>query len=137
MRSAMRTIAIVFGDNDFENTFRPLLETVKRVIEHRDRNYGIRAYLEVRKGKTVADAVVLPSISEDLVKKIIMNGALFHYQAFQEDIGRGTSDSLRTSNYLQGIKVLFDEEAEKDILEKDHNHGAWYLELATGKIYSY
>lgn len=30
----MRSIAIVLGDNDYGNTFRPLLESIYRAIEH-------------------------------------------------------------------------------------------------------
>jgi hypothetical protein len=110
----MRTIAIVLCDNDFGNTFIPLLETIKRVIEHR----GIDKVTPVD------------------IDFIIRQNVMAHYFAFQFHFGvqehRGTTES-----YLKRIKVLFDEDAEKHITENDHDRGSWYLELHSGRVFSY
>ena len=116
----MRTIAIVLGDNDFGNTFRPLLESVQRVLAYRD------------------------DLTPENVETIIRQGALSHYVAYQFRFsmgGYGGGDmethfqSIRS--YFKDLRVLFDEEAETDILTNDHDCGAWYLEIQSGVIAGY
>lgn len=109
----MRTLAIILGDNDFGNTFQQLLETVKRVMNWK-----------------------LHSLQEDQIRLLIQEGIHFHVLAFQPPMDMSNIED--TVRYLKGnVKILFDDEAEEDISTKDHDHGAWYLELITGKIYSY
>jgi len=105
----MRTIAIVLGDNDFGNTFRPLLETLHRVILYRGLEY----------------------IDREWVADIIRAGVDFHYLAFQGETGR-VQEVPR--GYFDRLKILFDEEAEAEIAGEDHDGGAWYLELQSGSI---
>lgn len=112
----VRTIAVVLGDNDYGNTFKPLLESLHRGIVWND------------------------GLSREAIETAIKAGVEFHYLAFQ--FGRhsgkvkyGTIES--TMSHLNDIRILFDEEAEADISQKDHDGGAWYLELATGQVYSY
>lgn len=112
----MHTIAVILGDNDFGNTFQPLLESVYRAILWQG------------------------GLSREAVEKAIRCGVEFHYVAFQ--LGdRYTEEGCRkveeTVRYLSDIQVLFDEEAEADIQSSDHDGGAWYLEMATGKVYAY
>ena len=113
----MRTIAVVLGDNDFGNTFKPLLETLYSAIKW---NGGL---------------------TEEAVSAAIRAGIEFHYVAFQHgshfgESGYGTVED--TIEYLcKGIKVLFDREAEADICQCDHDGGAWYLELVSGKVAAY
>lgn len=113
----MRTIALVFGDNDYGNTFRPLLDSVYRAF---DWNSGL---------------------SEDVVRAAVQAGLEFHYVAFQHarHCGQPGYPSLAaTVEYLRSVRVLFDEEAEADICSPNgHNAGAWYLELATGQVTAY
>jgi|ERR1700739_766954 len=120
----MRTIAVVFGDNDFGCTFRPLMETLLRVIEYRGAE----------------------NITEDEVRAIVKNNLFGHYIAFQHHFDHDSrrnleriEDSLdHTEKYLLSkTKVLFDEEAEKHIAYYDHDHGSFYLELQSGTIASY
>lgn len=113
---SMRTIVIVLNDNDYGNTFRPLLETVYRAIDWND------------------------GLTTEVVKKAIFAGIEFHYLAFQlggnfGKSGYGTIEE--TVKYLGKIDVLFDEAAEADICQRFHDGGAWYLELATGKVTAY
>ena len=113
----MRTIALVFGDNDFGNTFRPLLESVYRAFDWNG------------------------ELSEEVVKAAVYAGIEFHYLAFQHarHFGQPGYGSLEQKiEYLRGVRVLFDEEAEADICNPNgHNAGAWYLELATGQVTAY
>lgn len=106
-------IALVVGNNDYNTTFVSLLESINRVLMWRK----------------------LPS--EAFVEDLIRSGIRFHYLGFQvseEQLG----NLAQTVEYLQkNVKVLFNEEAEKDIETQDHNCGAWYLEVTTGEIYDY
>lgn len=113
----MRTVAIILGDNDFGNTFYPLLHSLREVIHFHD-------------GK----------VDEDFIRKVIIEGIRFHYIAFQEGMMYSFHHAIkidRIINSLEKVKILFDEEAEKDIATKDHNKGAWYFELQSGNIASY
>lgn len=115
-KKKMRTIAIVLGDNDFGLTFIPLLETLNNAIQYNG------------------------ELSEDCVRAFVKDAALSHYKAFQRgstwgDDGYGTFE--HTEKYLQKAKVLFDDEAEADIATRFQNGEAWYLEIPTGKVYSY
>ena len=106
-------IAVVVGNNDYNTTFVSLLESINTVLMWRE----------------------LPS--EAFVEDLIRSSIRFHYLGFQvveEQFGK----VVQTVEYLQkSVKVLFNEEAEKDIQTQNHDHGAWYLEVATGEIYDY
>jgi len=105
----MRTIAIVLCDNDYYNTFTNLLDSIYKVIVwHEDK-----------------------SIDLILIEKWIRAGINYYCLTYN-------NCSHNDINYLQDkVKVLFDEEAEKFIETHDHDGGSWYLELATGKVYSF
>lgn len=111
----MRTIAVVLGDNDFGNTFRPLLESVHRAILWQG------------------------GMSRERAQALITTGLEFHYLAFQQrQTVNGDALGIQAEDYLRArLRVLFDEEAEADIQNSDHDHGAWYLEVPTGNVYSY
>lgn len=109
----MRTIAVILGDNDFGNTFRPLLESLYRAIQFHNR------------------------LTESDVRACWEAAIEFHYTIFQ-CAGRPAQETRQDKlGYLAGATILFDAEAEADILTKDRNHGAWYLEVASGVIRSY
>lgn len=115
-KKTMRTIAIVLGDNDFGMTFMPLLETLYNAIQYNG------------------------ELSEDCVRAFVADAAISHYMAFQRgstwgQSGYGTIE--HTEKYLKKAKVLFDDEAEADIATRFQNGEAWYLEISTGKVYSY
>lgn len=113
----MRTIAIVVGDNDFGHTFTPLLKSVYEAFQWHSGN-----------------------ISKETIIKCIHVGIRYHYLLFQyADRNYHTNEHLEylMNTYFKDIKVLFDEEAEKDIQESDHDCGAWYLELSTGNVFPY
>lgn len=112
----VRTIVVVLGDNDFGNTFMPLLKSI---------------------GKTQ-----LAGFSREVISSLIMEGIKFHYMAYQYRYDFPASGYTqqtvdKTVEYLSKIRILFDEEAEQDIGQKDHDGGAWYLEVTTGEVYSY
>jgi len=109
----IRTVAISLCDNDYGNTFKPLLETIYKVIQWREE----------------------PTNKE--IENLIWKGIDFHYRAFQEHRGATEQEIQRTLKYLGKIKIYFDEEAEKHIQEDDHDSGSWYLEMETGKVYGY
>lgn len=113
----MRTIAIVLGDNDFGTTFRHLLDGLKRVLEYHSHSLN-RADIEL------------------IIRRSIMAYYIGYQYRFDLDGGQdmGGPDMEK---YLNGIRVLFDEEAEADIATKDHDSGAWYLELQSGTVASY
>ncbi len=113
MTAPIRTVAVVLGDNDFGNTFRPLLETVRRAMTDRPR--------------------LLP---ED-VAQLVRRGSVFHYLAFQADLPIPEAEVERIGRHLSNARILFDEEAEADFQAKDHNHGAWLLDVGSGQINSY
>ena len=113
----MRTVAIILGDNDFGNTFYPLLHTLHGVFYYHSGN-----------------------VDEEFIRRVIFEGIGFHYIAYQVGANHPLpdADTLRnTIKSLEKVKILFDVEAENDIATKDHNHGAWYLELQSGNIQSY
>lgn len=112
----MRTIAVVLGDNDFGNTFKPLLESLWRAIEWND------------------------GLDETVLVDAIKSGIEFHYRAFQlgDNAGKSGYGSVAdTVKYLGAANVLFDEAAEADICQAGHDGGAWYLEIASGNVRSY
>jgi hypothetical protein len=116
----MRTIAVVLGDNDFGNTFLPLLESIKALITHRGEEY----------------------ITPEFICDSIRAGIAYHYRAFQVGASRQgyfktEEEFAATVKYLNEITIYFDAAAETDILNKDHDGGAWYLDLQTGRIDSY
>lgn len=112
----MRTIVIKLCDNDFGNTFRNLLSTVYRLIVFKE---GL--------------------VSEELVRNSILEGIRFHYLYFQSDWDSESDEkSIKTCNNLGNkIKIYFDAEAEQIIENFDDDGGSWYLEIQTGKIYSF
>ena len=111
----MRTIAIVLCDNDFYNTFTNLLKSIYNVIVWHD-NEDID--------------------NKILIEKWIREGIRFYNMTYDHSFIDEPSDI--TMEYLhKKVKVLFDEEAEKFIETHDHDGGSWYLELATGKVYSF
>lgn len=115
----MRTIALVLGDNDYGNTFRPLLESLNRAIQQN------------------------PEMTPSAVEHVARAGIEFHYLAFQKSDEARHGDALpetdiRALEYLkQKLRVVFDEEAEADIMGAGHDSGAWYLELASGNVAAY
>ena len=123
----IRTIAIVLGDNDFGNTFRPLLEGLKAILEyHEDRN-GF-------------------SLTPEQIELVVRQSIMAYYVGYQYrfdptcygDGSRTHEGHLgETRKYLNDIRVLFNEEAEQDIATKDHDGGAWYLELQSGTVSGY
>lgn len=113
----MRTIVIVFGDNDFGHTFKPLLKSIYEAIQWHSDN-----------------------ISRATIEKCIRVGIRYHYLLFQyADRNDHTDEHLEflMNTYFKDIKILFDEEAEKEIQEQDHDGGACYLEVITGNVYSF
>lgn len=118
----IRTVAIIFGDNDFGKTFLSVLNTVKRVLENK------------------------PETEEKELSTIIKFMAVSHYIGFQYSFdpsnygGRHHSQDQHFSHiidYFESIRILVNESAEKDILTEDHDGGAWYLSLQDGKISGY
>lgn len=104
-------IAIVLGDNDFINTVRPLMETVKRVIEYNG------------------------ELTSEEATRVIQDGIAFHYRAFQ-NLKRGNS-SPGTLGYLHcQTRILFDAEACADMM-KDRDGGAVFLDVRSGEILMY
>lgn len=106
----IRSIAIVLGDNDYGNTFRPLLQSVMRAVAYH--------------GELTAEQAAW----------MIRNGIEWHYRAFQ-NLGRGDPVS-GVLGYLGTIRILFDDAACADTM-LDHDGGAWFLHVETGEIYSY
>lgn len=113
----MRTIAIILCDNDFGNTFKPLLNTLYHVIRYRG------------------------EYTPSFIEKCIREGIRFHYLGFQHRDTENTNNELEiihTLKYLlKGVRILFDDEAEKFIENNDHDGGSWYLEIQTGQTYSF
>jgi hypothetical protein len=119
----IRTVAIVVGDSDFENTFLALLESVQRALTDN------------------------PSLTKEVVTQAIRSGVAFHYLTHQYKVGlpsrEDTEAFLRKhaseieTYLLATMRVLLDEEAEKDIATKDYGGGAWYLDQPTGRVYLY
>ncbi len=94
----IRSIAIRFGDNDFGMTFLPLLETVMRAL---DDWWGEEEF-------TRAD-----------VTRIINDGVMFHYKAFQCR-GNYLEDRLdHLEDYLKvpERKVFINDEADQMSME--------------------
>lgn len=115
-KDAVRTIAIVLNDNDFGNTFSPLLDSLYRAITW---NGGM---------------------SKNAISASILAGIEFHYTAFQHgthfgESGYGTTNE--TVEYLKKIKILFNEEAEADACQNGHDGGAWYLDVQAGTVSAY
>jgi hypothetical protein len=119
----IRTVAIVLGDNDFGNTFRPLLNGLKAVIEYHGSD-----------------------LTPEQIELIIRQSVMAYYVAYEYrfdpfcygDGSRTEAEHLAiTAKYLSEIKVLFDEAAENDILTADHDGGAWYLEVQSGVVKGY
>lgn len=120
----IRTIAIVLGDNDFGNTFRPLLEGLKKIFEYHN-------------GELLTDEVDL-IIRQSIMAYYVGYQYCFYPGSYGNPAHKTHAEHLaQTAEYLSGIKILFDEEAEIDIADVDHDGGAWYLELQSGTVSGY
>jgi len=111
----MRTIAVIVNDNDFGMTFYPMLEAVKNALQWIDGE----------------------QVTPELVTHMIKDAVPFYVKYTQGEPG---IEGITTCEYLLNkIKILFDEEAEKDIMDPNalHDGGAWYLDLQTDIIKSY
>jgi hypothetical protein len=116
----IRTIAIVLGDNDFGNTFRPLLQGLKPIFEYRGEFELTPAQLEV------------------VIRRSVMTYYVGYQYRFDDGCyGDGKNHLYNIEKYFEGIKVLFNEAAENDIATADHDGGAWYLELQSGTVAGY
>jgi len=104
----MNLVCIVLGDNDFGNTFVPLLKSIHQVLLYN------------------------PDMTEKDLFKIIHLGIDFHYTAYQNK-----QDTTNIYEYLKKIKILFDDEASKFISTNDHDGGSWFLEISSGKVESF
>lgn len=104
-------IAIVLGNNSYGNTFRPLLQSVRRAIEY----HG--------------------EITREQAAWMIRNGIDWHYQTFQ-NLANG-EPARGVLGYLGSVQILFDDAARADAASKDHDGGAWFLSVDTGEIQSY
>ena len=115
----MRSIAIVLGDNDFGLTFHNLMVSLRDAI-----------ISSVRLSRT---------LEREDVRKLVFVGIRYHFLAFQE-AGRESSDEEieATVKYLEeGVRVLFDDEADADMLNIEHDGGAWHLLIAENQINAY
>lgn len=117
----MRTLAIVLGDNDFGNTFHPLLKGLKAILADR--------------GEVLSRMDI-----EIIIRQSIMAYYVgYQYTFLPGDYMSETHEAhlAHIAKYLSRIRVLFDEEAERDIVTEDHDHGAWYLEIQSGRVEAY
>jgi hypothetical protein len=116
----IRTIAVVLGDNDFGNTFRPLLESLKAIFAYRGENE------------------LTPEQIEVIIRRSAMSTYIaYQYSFYPEGYGDGKNHLYNMEKYFEGIRVLFNEAAENDIATADHDGGAWYLELQSGTVAGY
>jgi len=115
--SDIRTISVIYGDNDFPHTFNHLLETIVRALEWRGEE-----------------------LTRNDIDFLIREGFKFHYMAYQMRF-REDKKHLKDLDFLvdnfKDIKILFDEEAEFDIENNDHDCGASYVVLLDGIINNY
>jgi len=116
----IRTVAIILGDNDFGFVYYNLLESVKNLIKWFD---GTDPECDM----------------QTKIVEFINQSSLAFYFAYNNWLTLETFIEKRTfmSEYLSEAKILFNEEAEEDILNNYHDYGAWYLEVQSGKIESY
>jgi len=114
----MRTIAVIYGDNDYYTTFKYLLETIVKAIDYREGDTN--------------------ELTKENVETLIREGFKFHYMAFQMPNLKDERDVKITCDHIVNkIKVLFDEEAEKSIENADYDFGACYVTLCDKKINFY
>ena len=119
----MRSIAILLCDNDFGNTFRPLLDTICRAVTEHNACDG-------------------PDFTPAQVTSLIKMALPFHYGAFQnryslyrqDDFAQDVAQAVK---YLSRIRVLFDDEADNAFQALDHDGGSWHLHLPSGQINSF
>jgi len=109
-------IAIVLNDNDFGMAFSNLLYSVLNLLGWMDQRQGIE------------------SLKQRLTQSIV-SGIAWHYESFQNE-GEAMDDN--TKDYLfnrRKIKILFNEEAFDEYKSRDHDSGAWYLDVLGEKVY--
>ena len=83
-------------------------------------------------------------INAGSISSMIRDMAVGHYMAFQYSFDlrdyhwTSYDDHVKSvTKYFKKIRVLCDEEAERDIATSDHDGGAWYLEIQSGTIKGY
>lgn len=112
-------VAIIIGDNDFGETFIPLLKTIQILIEN------------------------APNVSEDQISRIIEMGVEFNYVAYQLLNHYNTDPEHQfamnsTVNYLKNhMRILYNEDAIEACCQADHGGGAWYLDVVQNQINSF
>jgi hypothetical protein len=110
-------IAIILNDNDFGSTFKPLLESIKNALEHN------------------------PNLTRENVTRIINSGIEFHYHAFQLGNNcnkQGYGTVKETIEYLTTeMRILYNEEAVRDVFNEYRNGGAWFLDTTSGQVTTY
>ena len=118
----VKSVAVIFGDNDFRSTFAPLMETLHRAIcYHREKG----------------------GLSREQVVQCVRLAALSHYAMFQHPV-HGGSDPMTEKKiahiaeyFAYPCRILFDEAADKDALDGDHNSSSFYLHVSSGQISVY
>lgn len=115
----MRSIAIVLNDHDFDCTVRNLLASIREALMWSEKG-----------------------LTQEMVTALIGEGIRYHYMAFQvsghQDYRAEASEIKATVAYLQkNLKVLFDDEADADMLHEKRNGGAWHLLIADNQINAY
>lgn len=114
-------IAIKLHDIDFQMTFINLLKTIQR-------GFSTETHWSA-------------PLSKQTITEAIVTGITFHYLIFQlrDNLGeRGYGKLGDTLQYLYGhTKILFNEEALNDFMNKDGEDGCWILNTQTGEIVAY
>ena len=115
-RNIIQSIAIVLGDNDFQCTFFPLLESLVVGYEFSPDNFEDKEY----------------------IKTVILEGIRFFYMLNQSKSSDYNEEKLnQIVDYLKRIKIYFDEDAINDYMEVDHDNGAWFVHLESGFVDGY
>jgi len=67
---------------------------------------------------------------------MIRNGLLYHYMAFQNRFGQSDEsyDLEKIQDYLEKVKVIFDDDADQACLKENHDGGAWHLHVQSGQV---
>lgn len=106
----VQSLVIVFGDNDFIHTFQPLIETLHRALQGN------------------------PNFTPEQLIRLIGEGVRFHYLAFQNQY-RYEDRLDSTEKYLkEGLRILFDADADLAFQTEDHDSSAWHLHIPSGQI---
>lgn len=115
-KSVIYAVAVSICDNDFNNTFIPILEAVQKLLKH------------------LAGS---ERLTHDLIETFIVDSIQPFYVAYQYNANYCPPLESTVEYLKEKIKVFFNDEAFLEWQNNDHDDGSYFLDVVAGKVLRY